>query len=48
MIDPVSFREALAVLVVLGGSAFAVEQYIRFMAWLRSAPKGADGVPGNG
>ncbi|MFH6781142.1 MULTISPECIES: hypothetical protein [Methylobacterium] len=40
MTNPGDFREALLALIALGGSAFTVEQYIRFRAWPRSEPEG--------
>lgn len=43
MTNPGDFREAIAALAVLGGSAFTVEHYIRFKLWPRSEHAERDG-----
>ena len=43
MTNPGDFREAIAALAVLGGSAFTVEQYIRFKLWPQSGRNERDG-----
>lgn len=42
MIDPGNFRETILAVVVLGGGALVVEQYIRTRAWPRSQQNGPD------
>jgi len=39
MTDPGTFREAILALTGLGGTAFAVEQYVRFRAWPHTGAK---------
>ncbi|BCM87344.1 hypothetical protein [Methylobacterium indicum] len=43
MTNPGDFREAVLALIVLGGSAFTVENYVRHRVWPRSDTKRADG-----
>jgi len=44
MTDPGTFREAILALTGLGGTAFAVEQYIRFRPWTHTDSKAKTGT----